>query len=112
MLANRLLGAFQTQIASPLIGLLLGPAAVGAFDAVLRLPRFAKSLLSLLSTTVLPVSAGLKARADKGGLRRLGNYGILAALVISAPPTLFAMVYSRALLEYWIGAVPRSEEHT
>jgi len=105
MLANRILGAFQTQIASPLIGLLLGPAAVGAFDAVVRLPRFVKSLLSLLSTTVLPVSAGLKARADKASLKRLGNYGILAALVISAPPTLFAMAYSKSLLDYWIGAV-------
>jgi O-antigen/teichoic acid export membrane protein len=105
MLANRILGAFQAQIASPLIGLLLGPAAVGAFDAVVRLPRFVKSLLSLLSTTVLPLSAGLKARADKVALRRLGNHGILAALVISAPPTLFAMAYSRSLLEYWIGAV-------
>lgn len=105
MLANRILGAFQAQIASPLIGLLLGPAAVGAFDAVVRLPRFAKSILSLLSTTVLPLSAGLKARADKDALRRLGNIGILAAVTISAPPTLFAMAYSRSLLDYWIGAV-------
>jgi O-antigen/teichoic acid export membrane protein len=105
MLANRILGAFQTQIASPLIGLLLGPAAVGAFDAAVRLPRFVKSILSLLSTTVLPVSAGLKARADKGALRRLGNYGILAAVTISAPPALFAMAYSRSLMEYWIGDV-------
>lgn len=105
MLANRILGAFQAQIASPLIGLLLGPAAVGAFDAAVRLPRFAKSILSLLSTTVLPLSARLKARADTAALRRLGNYGILAAVMISAPPTLFAMAYSKSLLEYWIGAV-------
>ena len=105
MLANKILGAIQSHIAAPLIGLLLGPAAVGAYDAVTRLPRFVKSLLSLLSTTVLPVSAGLKARADHGALRRLGNYGILGALLISAPPTLFAMAYSHSLLEYWIGAV-------
>ena len=105
MLANRLLGALQSHLAAPLIGLLLGPVAVGAYDAVVRLPRFVKSLLWLLSTTVLPVSAGLKARADDAGLRRLGTYGILAALLISAPPTLFATAYSQSLLDFWIGTV-------
>lgn len=105
MLTNKILGTIQSQIASPLIGLLLGPAAVGAFDAVVRLPRFAKSIFSLLSTTVLPLSAGLKARDDAAGLRRLGRYGILAALAISLPPLLFATAYSRSLMEHWIGAV-------
>jgi O-antigen/teichoic acid export membrane protein len=103
MLFNKTMGVMQTQIASPLIGLLLGPAAVGAFDAVVRLPRFGKTVFSLLGTSVLPVSAGLKARSDAAGLRRLGSYGILAALAISVPPLLFATAYSRSLLHYWIG---------
>lgn len=105
MLANKILGTIQSQIASPLIGLLLGPAAVGAFDAAVRLPRFAKTIFSLLSATVLPVSAGLMARDDSAALKRLGSYGILAALAISAPPLLFAMVFSHSLMEHWIGAV-------
>ena len=104
MLANKTLGTLQTQAASPLIGLMLGPPAVGAFDAVVRLPRFAKSVFSLLSSTVLPVSAALKARADANALRLLGSYGILAALTISLPPMLFAMAYSHSFLKYWIGS--------
>lgn len=45
MFATKILDTLQTQAASPLIGLLIGPAAVGALDAVVRLPHFAKLLL-------------------------------------------------------------------
>jgi O-antigen/teichoic acid export membrane protein len=103
MLVGKVLGTIQTQVAQPLIGLLIGPAAVGAFDAVVRFPRAAKSMLSLLSGTVFPLATGLKARADTAGLRRLGAYGILVVLLISVPPLIFAMTYSRMLMHYWIG---------
>jgi O-antigen/teichoic acid export membrane protein len=103
MLYGKSLGTLQSQVAQPLIGLLIGPAAVGAFDAVTRLPRAAKSIFGLMSGTVLPLAAGLKARADAASLKRLGAYGILVGLLAAVPPLVFAMVYSRALLHYWIG---------
>lgn len=108
MFSNKVLGTIQTQVAAPLIGFMVGPAAVGAFDAVVRLPRFAKSILGLLSLTVLPVATGLKTSGDVGSLRRLGSVGTLAAMILSAPPLVFAAAYSDMILLYWIGsaAVP------
>jgi O-antigen/teichoic acid export membrane protein len=103
MLVSRVMGTLQGQVAQPLIGLLIGPAAVGAFDAVTRLPRAAKSMLGLVSGTVLPLAAGLKARSDAASLKRLGTYGILVVFLIGIPPLVFAMVYSSPILHYWIG---------
>ena len=103
MFASKVLGTLQAQVGSPIIGFLLGPAAVGAYDAVVRLPRVAKSLFSLISTTVLPAATGLKARSDDVGTGELATYGILGALAVATPPAVFAAIYSEPLLRHWIG---------
>lgn len=103
MLGSKLLGTIQNQIASPIIGLVFGPAAVGAYDAVVRLPRFAKTAFSLISTTVLPTATGLRSSGDRARLASLGYYGILGAFVVCAPFALFALVFSEPILGLWIG---------
>ncbi|MEO5883657.1 MAG: hypothetical protein ABIQ06_14660 [Caldimonas sp.] len=101
--ASKLLGASQTQLAPMLIGVLLGPVALGTFDALVRLPRLAKVVLGLLSSAVLPVAARLESAGDGEGLRRLGRNGMLVVAVVTLPLLATAMEFSRPLLLLWIG---------
>jgi O-antigen/teichoic acid export membrane protein len=101
--ANKVLGVGQNQLGALLIGLLAGPAAVGRFDALVRLPRFAKSVLGLLTSALLPVAARLESAADVAGLRRLGESGILFVGVVTLPPLATAMALSEPILRTWIG---------
>jgi hypothetical protein len=55
--ANKVLGSAQSQWPPLVVALLLGPTAVGVFDALSRLPRAVKGVLGLLSSTVLPLAA-------------------------------------------------------
>lgn len=104
MAANKVLGTSQTQLAPVLIGFFLGPAAVGTYDALSRLPRAAKAILGLLSSTILPLASKLESAADATGLRRLGHVGILLIGLLSMPPLVAAMVFSQPLLRLWIGS--------
>lgn len=104
MMGSKFLGTIQHQLASPLIGLLIGPAAVGAYDAAVRLPRFSKTVFGLLSTTVMPLSASLRATNENDQIARLGYYGILGAYSLTAPFAIFAMFFSQAILSLWLGA--------
>lgn len=103
MIFNKVLGTFQTQAALPLLGLLVGPAAVGAFDAVVRIPRFTKAVFSLIGSTVLPLASRLRVDADTSGTARLGTVGIVGAMALCGPPTFAAMAYSHSILHFWIG---------
>lgn len=102
MFFNKVLGTAQTQAAPVLIAALLGVTAVGVFDALTRLPRFAKSILGLLSSTVLPVAARLESATDTKNLRRLGETGVLIVGLLALPPLAAAMVFSKPLLDIWL----------
>lgn len=104
MLLNKLIGSALGQSAQPLLGFIFGPAAVGAFDAVTRLPKFVKSLLGLLNVVLLPLATGLFARNDMEGVQRLGQVGILAALMVAWPVLGMLMACSQPILELWLGA--------
>lgn len=104
MAVNKVLGASQTQIAPLAIGLMFGPQGAGTYDAISRLPRAIKSILGLLSSTVLPVAARLEGSADKNGLRRIGQAGVIVVGIIALPPVICAMVFSKTILTLWIGA--------
>jgi O-antigen/teichoic acid export membrane protein len=101
--ANRALGTAQAQLPSVVIGLVIGPAAVGIYEAVSRLPRAIKIVLGLLNSTVLPLAARLDHAADKKGLRRLGQTGVLMVGLVSLPPLAVAMAFSRPILQLWLG---------
>ena len=102
MFFNKVLGVFQTQAAPTLIAALLGVTAVGVFDALTRLPRFAKSVLGLLSSTVLPVATKLESVSDKKNMRRLGQVGFLILGLLALPPLAALMVFSKPILEIWL----------
>ncbi len=103
MSASKVLGAFQTQVAPPLIGLMFGPAAVGAVDALSRLPRFVKSTLSLLNSTVLPFAASMEFGDRRKDLEHLGRNGIIILALITLPPIAAAISFSEPLTRLWLG---------
>lgn len=102
MFFNKVLGVAQTQAGPLLIAALLGINAVGVFDALTRLPRFSKSVLGLLSSTVLPVAAKLESVSDEKNMRRLGQTGILVVGLLTLPPLASAMIFSKPILEIWL----------
>ena len=103
MLVNKLIGSVQGQSVLPLLGFIFGPVAVGAFDAVARLPRFVKSVFGLLNVVLLPMATGLYARNDSLGVQRLGQIGILTVMMLTWPTLGVMMAGSAPILEIWLG---------
>jgi O-antigen/teichoic acid export membrane protein len=99
----RFLGTLQHQAPTLLIGVLVGPAAVGIYDAILRLPRFVKAALSIMSTTLMPAAMRLDAAGDQERLQAIGRVitSLLPALIF--PPLAILAVFSGDLLKLWLG---------
>jgi len=104
MAGNRVLSATQAQGAPMLISALLSPSAVGLYDVITRVPRFFKSVTGLMNAAVLPLSARLDAANDEAGMRRLGELGLLAVSIATAPICAWCVVFSEPLLRLWIDA--------
>jgi O-antigen/teichoic acid export membrane protein len=103
MFQNKILGALQAPVPPLVIGLLLGPAAVGVYEIVTRLPRLLKSALSILASAVLPVAARLEGQGDEA---RLGAAGLKSFWLVPYVtfPVLFATgTFAQPLLELWVG---------
>lgn len=103
MFHSRLLGVLQGQLPPLLIGALVGPSGVGTYDALLRLPRFVKSVLALLNSALLPVSARLNERGDGTGIMRLGKAGILFLPAITFPVLTGGAFFSEEIIREWLG---------
>lgn len=99
----RILGTLQHQAPTLLIGVLVGPAAVGIYDAILRLPRFAKSALSIIGTTLMPAAMRLDAAGDHDRLQAIGRVliSVLPALIL--PPIAVLAIFSGDVLNLWLG---------
>lgn len=100
---GRLLGSLQSQSPPLLIAILWGAAAAGVYDVLSRLPRFAKSVLGLINSTLLPVAVRLDASANHEGVRRLGETGLLIISLATFPAITASIFFSREILALWIG---------
>jgi O-antigen/teichoic acid export membrane protein len=100
---NKLLSVAQAHSPSLLVAFLFGPVALGAFDALSRMPRFAKAVLGLLSSTVQPVAARLEQSDDGVSLTRLGRVGMILVSMVAATVLGLAIAFSEPLLRMWIG---------
>jgi O-antigen/teichoic acid export membrane protein len=101
MAANKWLGVAHAQAAPFLVGVLLGATSAGAFDIVLRFPRYVKGVLSVLTTAVLPVAARLESRGES--LQTLGETGLLVTAIAGIPVSAAGMTFSEPLLSLWVG---------
>ena len=103
MLQSRVVGIAQGPIFPLAIGALFGPASVGLYDLLVRLPRFARSALSLFTSAVLPVTTRLEASQSDETITRLGRAGMLFWPWITVPPLVAAAVLSPQILRLWVG---------
>ncbi|HEX5485814.1 MAG TPA: oligosaccharide flippase family protein [Limnobacter sp.] len=99
---NKILGTAQSNGPSLLIGLILTPAAVGIFDALTRIPRFAKSVVGLINATIQPLAVRLEHGDSPEKLGHLITTGILLIACIVLPLYASAMAFSESILKIWL----------
>jgi O-antigen/teichoic acid export membrane protein len=100
---SKVIGAAQGPLLPVLLSWLFGPRAVGVYDLLLRLPRAAKTILSLLNVALLPVSTRIEEADATEQRRRLGRIGIILLPAITVPPLVICAALSRPILSVWIG---------
>jgi len=103
MLHNRVLGVIQGPSIPLVIGALVGAHAVGVYDVIARLPRFFKSIFSLLTTALLPVAAKLEQKSDKTRLANYGHAGVIFPSLLAIAPLSGLAILSQEILEIWVG---------
>jgi O-antigen/teichoic acid export membrane protein len=108
MLNSRIGGVLQQIIIPLLIGALYGPAQVGAYDLLMRLPRFLKAVLSPLLSAILPISAHIDEKTDVRRLQLLGRNSFVLPAAIVVPVVVLMALYSEEILKVWVG--PQSAE--
>ena len=99
----RILGTLQHQAPTLLIGLLFGAAAVGIYDTIVRLPKFAKSALAMMGSTLLPAAMRLDAAGDHGRLQTIAGFSISVLPALIFPPIAAMAAFSGDVLNVWLG---------
>ena len=99
----RILGTLQHQAPTLLVGLLVGPAAVGIYDTIVRLPKFVKSALAVMGSTLLPAAMRLEAAGDHGRLQAIAGFTISVLPALVFPPIAAMAAFSGDVLNVWLG---------
>lgn len=103
LLASRILGTVQHQSPTLLIGFLAGPAGVGVYDTILRLPRFAKVALSVIGSTLMPTAMRLDAAGDRESVQVISQAMITLLPALIFPPIATLAIFSGDVLQLWLG---------
>ncbi|WP_334120280.1 lipopolysaccharide biosynthesis protein [Limnobacter sp.] len=101
--ASKILGTTQSNGPVLLISFLLGPSSVGVYEALSRIPRFAKSVVGLVNGIVQPLAARLDhgAQGATDMAKLIGNGTLLLACVV-LPLYASAMAFSEPMLRLWL----------
>ena len=100
---NKMLGTTQGNGPTFLIGAVLGPTSAGIFEALSRIPRFSKSVVGLLNATVQPLAVRIDNETKSKDLAKLVGTGTVLLACVVVPLYASAMVFSKPLLEFWLG---------
>lgn len=103
LLQGKLMGGVSGPLQPFLIGLLFGPKAVGTYDALVRLPRISKIVVSLLTSALLPVASRLDERGNATSFQRLGDLGLIMMPMFVVPPLAASAILSPEIMNLWIG---------
>jgi len=83
---------------------LLGAAAVGLYESVLRVPRFLKSVVAIANGVVMPVVARLQATGARTEVAQLAEQGPRVLFALSSLVALPVLSLGEPLLRLWLGA--------
>lgn len=108
MFNGRIGGVLQQIVIPLLIGALYGPVQVGAYDLLMRLPRFLKAVLSPLLSAILPISAHIDEKTDVRRMQLLGRNSFVLPAAVVIPLIVLMALYSEEILKVWVG--PQSAE--
>lgn len=103
VVGRRVGGTLAAQLPKLAISYLLGPAAVGLFEAVLRVPRFLKSIISLINSAVMPVVVRMSSGGNKAELSQLAVHGPRLVLAVASLLTLPTICLAQPFLSLWLG---------
>ena len=103
VVGRRIGGRFASQLPRLVISHVLGPAATGLFEAILRLPVFLRSLITLVNSAVMPVVVRMNASGGKAELSELAVQGPRLLLAFASLTSLPTICLARPLLHLWLG---------
>ena len=103
MVQSKVLGAVQLQLPTIAVGSLVGPAGVGTYELVVRIPRFLKATLGLLATSVVPVAARLEGAGDRRNVARMAAVSFWFVPFATFPILFGTAAMSPVILDVWIG---------
>jgi O-antigen/teichoic acid export membrane protein len=103
MFNNRIVGILQQPLIPLAIGILYGPAEVGTYDLITRLPRFLKTTMAPLYSAILPISSHLDETTDMRRMQVLGRNGLVLPGAIVIPVLVVAALFSESILKVWLG---------
>ena len=103
MLNNRIAGILQQPLVPLAIGALYGPAQVGTYDLITRLPRFLKTTMAPLHSAILPISTHIDEATDTRRLQMLGRNGLVLPGAILVPVLVVTALFSPEILKVWVG---------
>lgn len=104
MFNNRIAGILQMTLIPLAIGALYGPAEVGTYDLITRLPRFLKAVMAPLHSAILPISTHIEEATDTRRLQMLGRNGLVLPAAIVIPALVVVGLFSDDILKMWVGA--------
>lgn len=105
MFNSRIGGTLQQPVPPLVIGALFGPAEVGSFDLITRLPRFLKATMAPLYAAILPISTRLDETTDERRLQMLGRSGLILPSALLVPALVVVALFSKDILRIWVGPV-------
>lgn len=99
---NKMLGTTQANGPVFMIGAVLGSTSAGVFEALSRIPRFAKSVVGLINATVQPLAVRVDHETQGSDLAKLVGTGTVLLACIAVPLYSSAMVFSKPILAFWL----------
>jgi O-antigen/teichoic acid export membrane protein len=103
MFNNRIGGGLQQTVIPIVIGALYTPVEIGAYDLIMRLPRFLKTTMAPLYSAILPISTHIDETTDTRRMQILGRNGFVLPSAIIIPVLVVFGLFSKEILDAWVG---------
>ena len=100
----RPLGVIQRTMDRIIVGVVIGPTAVGGVEVAASLQNGIDAILSASSNPVTPSASFLSAGGDSEGLRRVFTRGTRYSLLATIPAGVYVVMLSPQIIDVWIGS--------